>query len=52
MDADHFFGLPAEAVGRIAFRKSFLIDASSVRVGTCFSSFFRPSSIEAPCELS
>jgi hypothetical protein len=44
MDAIHFLGLPAEAVGRIAFRKSFLMEASKVLVGTFFSNFFRPSS--------
>jgi hypothetical protein len=44
---NYFLGLPAEAVGLIALRKSFLIDASNFRVGTCFNSFFRPSSIGA-----
>jgi len=44
MDATHFLGLPAEAVGLTIFRKSFLMEASSVLVGTFFSSFFRPSS--------
>jgi hypothetical protein len=41
----YFFGFPTDAVGLMAFRKSFLMDANSFRVGTCFSSFFRPSSI-------
>jgi len=43
MDANYnfFFGLEAEAVN---LRKSCLIEASSFRVGTFFSNFFRPSS--------
>jgi hypothetical protein len=45
MDANHFLGLLVEAVGPTTFRKSFLIDAINFRVGTCFSNFFRPSSI-------
>ena len=44
MDA-YLFGFPLVAVGLTTFRKSFLMDASNFRVGTCFSSFFRPSSI-------
>jgi hypothetical protein len=36
-----FFGL---AAARIVRRMSFLMLASSFRVGTCFSNFFRPSS--------
>jgi len=42
---NYFLGLPLEAVGLIAFLKSFLIDASNFLVGTCFNSFFRPSSM-------
>jgi hypothetical protein len=44
---NYFLGLPLEAVGLIAFLKSFLMDANNFRVGTCFNSFFRPSSIGA-----
>ncbi len=40
-----FFGLAADADARILCRMSFLMLASNFRVGTCFSSFFRPSSI-------
>jgi hypothetical protein len=43
--ANYLLGLPLEAVGRIAFLKSFLMDANNFRVGTCFNSFFRPSSM-------
>jgi hypothetical protein len=42
---NYFLGLPLEAVGLIAFLRSFLIDANNFRVGTCFSNFFRPSSM-------
>jgi hypothetical protein len=45
MDTNHFFSFPLEAVGLIAFRRSFLMEASNVLIGTFFSSFFRPSSI-------
>ena len=44
---NYLLGLPLEAVGLIAFLKSFLIDANNFRVGTCFISFFLPSSIGA-----
>jgi len=46
MDSNpHFFlGLAAEAVALSIFRMSFLIEASSLRVGTFSNSFFRPSS--------
>jgi hypothetical protein len=44
MDANYFF-FPVDAVGLMTFRKSFLIDANSFRVGTCFNNFFRPSSM-------
>jgi len=42
---NHLLGLPLEAVGLIALRKSFLMDANNLRVGICFSNFFRPSSM-------
>jgi hypothetical protein len=42
---NYFLGLPAEAVGLMTFRKSFLMDANNFRIGTCFSNFFRPSSM-------
>jgi hypothetical protein len=47
MDSNYFFfkGFPAEAVDRMAFRMSCLMLASNFRVGTCFNSFFLPSSI-------
>lgn len=41
----YLFGFPLDAVGLMVFRKSFLMDASNVRVGTFFSIFFRPSSM-------
>jgi len=46
MDSNpHFFlGLAAAAVVRSIFRISFLMEASSLRVGTFSKSFFRPSS--------
>ena len=43
MDANYFF-FPADAVGLMTFRKSFLMEASNARVGTFLSNFFRPSS--------
>ena len=39
-----FFGLADAADARIVRRMSFLMLASNFRVGTCFNSFFRPSS--------
>jgi hypothetical protein len=39
-----FFDLAAVAVSRMAFCRSFLMLASNFRVGTCFNSFFLPSS--------
>jgi hypothetical protein len=46
MDANYFLGLglEAERAECAIFRKSFLMEANKVRVGTFFSSFFRPSS--------
>ncbi len=42
----HFFlGLAADADARMVCRMSFLMLASNFLVDTCFSSFFRPSSI-------
>jgi hypothetical protein len=42
----HFFlGLLADADAWMDRRKSFLMDASSFRVGTCLNSFFLPFSI-------
>jgi len=43
----HFFLGLAEAV---IFRKSFLMLATSFRMGTCFMSFFLPSSMEVSRE--
>ena len=40
-----FFGLAADAEARTVLCKSFLMLASNFRVGTCFMSFFLPSSI-------
>jgi hypothetical protein len=42
MDSNYFFGLGLAAAD--SFRISLLIEASSLRVGTFFSSFLRPSS--------
>ena len=39
-----FFGLAAAEESRIFCRMSLLMLASNFRVGTCFNSFFRPSS--------
>ncbi len=45
MSPHFFFGLAAAADARMVCRMSFLMLASNFRVGTRFSSFFRPSSI-------
>jgi len=47
MDSNYhfFFGLAAGREACVSFRKSFLMLANSVLVGTFLISFFRPSSI-------
>ena len=49
MDGNRYFllGLPADAEAVIAFRKSFLMDASNFRVGTLSSADFFYFSIGA-----